>query len=161
MKKSLFLTILLSAVIATSCGNASPKTKDDKGAEVATDKVFTEHLTLESFKEKVWDFEANPNEWKFNGSEPAIVDFYADWCGPCKIVGPIMEELAEEYQGKIKIYKIDTDDERELSSAFGIRSIPSILFIPLEGQPMMQAGAMSKEAYKKVIEEDLLKTSIE
>lgn len=160
MKQRLLFTLLLSAVLLTSCGNASPKSEGED-ADVETKKVFTEHLTLKTFKEKVWDFEANPNEWKFKGEEPALVDFYADWCGPCKIIAPIMEELAEEYQGKLKIYKIDTDEERELSSAFGIRSIPSILFIPLEGKPMMQAGAMSKEAYKKVIDEQLLKTTIE
>jgi len=113
-----------------------------------------EHLTLETFKEKVFDFEAN-KEWKFKGEIPAIIDFYADWCGPCKRVAPIMEELAKEYDGKVKIYKIDTEVERELAVMFGIRSIPSILFIPVEGQPQMTTGALPKENFVQMIKEVL------
>ncbi len=113
-----------------------------------------EHLTLETFKEKVFDFEVN-KEWQFKGEIPAIIDFYADWCGPCKQVAPIMEELAKEYDGKIKIYKIDTDKERQLAGMFGIRSIPSILFIPKEGQPQMTTGALPKENFVELIEEVL------
>ena len=113
-----------------------------------------EHLTLETFKEKVFDFEAN-KEWKFKGEIPAIIDFYADWCGPCKRVAPIMEELAKEYDGKVKIYKIDTEVERELAGMFGIRSIPSILFIPVEGQPQMTTGALPKENFVQMIKEVL------
>jgi len=113
-----------------------------------------EHLTLETFKEKVFDFEAN-KEWKFKGEIPAIIDFYADWCGPCKRVAPIMEELAIEYDGKVKIYKIDTEVERELAGMFGIRSIPSILFIPVEGQPQMTTGALPKENFVQMIKEVL------
>ncbi len=113
--------------------------------------VKPEHLTLESFKEKVFDFEAN-QEWKFKGDTPAIIDFYADWCGPCKRVAPIMEELAIEYDGRVKIYKIDTEDQKQLAGVFGIRSIPSILFIPAEGQPQMSTGALPKEEFVKLIE---------
>ncbi|NQV17474.1 MAG: thioredoxin [Armatimonadetes bacterium] len=113
-----------------------------------------EHLTLETFKEKVFDFEVN-KEWKFKGEIPAIIDFYADWCGPCKQVAPIMEELAKEYDGKVKIYKIDTEVERELVGMFGIKSIPSILFIPKEGQPQMTTGALPKENFVQIIEEVL------
>ncbi len=157
MNKSLLFTILLTIIIATSCGNAATKAKINSTNNTAvSNKIELEHLTFETFKEKVWDFEANPHEWIYKGTEPCIIDFYADWCGPCKIIAPIMEELAAEYEGKVKIYKIDTEVERKLSAAFGIRSIPSVLFSPLEGRPMMQSGAMTKEAYVKVIKENLL-----
>ena len=111
-----------------------------------------EHLTNESFKEKVFNYEAN-KEWKFEGTRPAIIDFYADWCGPCKMVAPILEELSKEYDGKVDIYKVDTEAERELAGAFGIQSIPSILFIPIEGQPQMAMGALPKETFKQAFAE--------
>jgi len=114
-----------------------------------------EHLTLESFKEKVFDFEQN-KEWKFAGSKPCIIDFYADWCGPCKMVAPVLEELSKEYKGKIDIYKVDTESQQELSSLFGIRSIPSILFCPMEGEPQMSAGALPKASFVELINEILL-----
>ena len=117
-------------------------------------KVKPEHLTLETFKEKVFDFE-NETEWKYKGEIPAIIDFYADWCGPCKQIAPIMEELAIEYDGKVKIYKIDTEDQKQLASIFGIRSIPSILFIPKDGQPQMSTGALPKENFVQMIKEIL------
>jgi thioredoxin 1 len=113
-----------------------------------------EHLTKASFLEKVFNFEKN-TEWKFEGDKPAVIDFYADWCGPCKMVSPIMEELSVEYDGKVDIYKIDTEAEQELAAAFGIRSIPSVLFIPKEEQPQMSVGAMPKEGYIKAIEDVL------
>jgi thioredoxin 1 len=109
-----------------------------------------EHLTKESFRTKVFNYEQN-KEWKFEGTKPAIIDFYADWCGPCKMVAPILEELKEEYGEKVDIFKVDTEEERELSAMFGIRSIPSILFIPTEGQPQMSMGAMPKDTFRKVI----------
>jgi len=109
-----------------------------------------EHLTKDTFKEKVFNYETN-KEWKYEGSKPAIIDFYADWCGPCKMVAPILEELKDEYDGKLEIYKVDTEAERELSSMFGIQSIPSILFIPMEGQPQMAMGALPKETFRKAI----------
>lgn len=116
-----------------------------------------EHLTKESFKEKVFNFE-NSNEWKFEGKLPCVIDFYADWCGPCKMVAPILEELAGEYEGKLNVYKVDTEAERELASMFGIRSIPSLLFVPVEGQPQMAMGALPKdtfvEAFKDVLQVD-------
>ena len=117
-------------------------------------KVKPEHLTLETFKEKVFDFETE-KEWKFKGDVPAIIDFYADWCGPCKKIAPIMEELAIEYDGKVKIYKIDTEDQKQLASIFGIRSIPSILFIPVGAQPQMSTGALPKENFVQMINEIL------
>lgn len=114
-----------------------------------------EHLTLQTFKEKVFDFEKN-KEWKFEGNKPCLIDFYADWCAPCKMVAPILEELSKEYEGKVNIYKVNTENEQELSSIFGIRSIPSLLFCPMEGQPQMAAGALPKASLTKAIEEVLL-----
>ncbi len=113
-------------------------------------KAKPEHLTLETFKEKVFDFE-NETEWNYKGEMPAIIDFYADWCGPCKQIAPIMEELAIEYDGKVKIYKVDTEDQKQLASIFGIRSIPSILFIPVGEQPQMSTGALPKAEFVKMI----------
>ncbi len=116
-----------------------------------------EHLTTETFKEKIFNFENN-KDWKFEGDKPAIIDFYADWCAPCKMVAPILEELKEEYGDKLNIYKIDTEDQRELAGMFGIQSIPSLLFIPSEGQPQMAMGALPKETFKKAIS-DVLKVN--
>ena len=113
-----------------------------------------EHLTNETFKEKVFNYEAN-KDWKFEGEVPAIIDFYADWCGPCKVVAPLLEELKDEYGDKLEIYKVNTEEERELSSVFGIQSIPSLLFIPKEGQPQMAMGALPKETFKQAISEVL------
>lgn len=115
-----------------------------------------EHLTKQAFLEKVFNFEQN-KEWKFEGNLPCIIDFYADWCQPCKMVAPILEELSEEYEGKINIYKVDTEVEQELAAAFGIRSIPSLLFCPKDEQPQMAQGALPKETFKQVIDDILLK----
>jgi thioredoxin 1 len=114
-----------------------------------------EHLTKDTFISKVFDYEKN-NEWKFTGELPCLIDFYADWCGPCKMVAPILEELAEEYKGKINIYKIDTEEEQELAAVFGIRSIPSLLFVPAKGAPHMAMGAMPKDQFRKVIDDILI-----
>jgi thioredoxin len=116
---------------------------------------MTEHLTKETFLEKVFNYEKN-EDWKFNGELPAIIDFWAPWCGPCRMIGPILEELSEEYAGKINIYKVNTDEEQELGAVFGIRSIPSLLFIPMEGQPKMAVGALPKQSFKEIIEKELL-----
>lgn len=118
---------------------------------------MVEHLTKNSFKEKIFNFETD-TEWKFNGELPCVIDFYADWCGPCKIVAPILEELKTEYGDKLEIYKVDTESERELAGMFGIQSIPSLLFIPLDGQPQMAMGALPKETFKKAIG-DVLKVN--
>ena len=117
----------------------------------------TIHLTKAEFLKKVANYETNPNEWKYLGDKPAIVDFYASWCGPCKTIAPILEELAAEYGDKIYIYKVDTEEEEELAAAFGIRSIPTLLFIPMNGKPQMAQGAMPKSAFKDAINEVLLK----
>ena len=115
---------------------------------------MTEHLTKETFISKVFNFEAN-KEWRFEGDKPCVVDFYADWCGPCKMVAPILEELAIEYNGKLNIYKVDTEAEVELASVFGIRSIPSLLFVPKDGKPQMAMGALPKETFEKAFKDVL------
>jgi thioredoxin len=109
-----------------------------------------ELLSKKTFTEKIYDFE-NKKEWGYLGDLPAIIDFYADWCGPCKMVAPILEKLASEYQGKISIYKVNTDQEQELAQAFGIMTIPSLMFIPKQGQPQMTRGVLSHEAFVNMI----------
>lgn len=116
-----------------------------------------EHLTKDTFKNKVFNFEAN-KDWKFEGERPAIIDFYADWCAPCRMVAPILEELKDEYGEKLDIYKINTEQQQELAGMFGVQSIPSILFIPSEGQPQMAMGALPKDTFKKAIS-DVLKVN--
>jgi thioredoxin 1 len=115
---------------------------------------MTEHLTKETFLTKVFNYEVN-KEWKYEGEKPCLIDFYADWCGPCKMVAPVLEELSKEYDGKLEIYKIDTEKEVELASVFGIRSIPSLLFVPKDGQPQMAMGALPKETLEKAFKEVL------
>jgi len=118
--------------------------------------MATIKLTTDKFKTDIFDYTVK-QEWDYQDNVPAIIDFYADWCGPCKMVAPILEELSKEYDGKLKIYKVDTEVEQELAAVFRIRSIPSILFIPAGGkQPMMQAGALPKTALKEIIEKELL-----
>jgi thioredoxin len=116
-----------------------------------------EHLTKETFKEKIFNYEIN-KDWKFEGKVPAIIDFYADWCGPCRMVAPILEELQQEYGENLTIFKVNTDDQQELSAMFGIQSIPSILFIPVEGMPQMATGALPKNTFKSAIA-DVLKVT--
>jgi thioredoxin len=116
-----------------------------------------QHLTYQEFIKKVWDFEKNPSNFVFNGKTPAIVDFYADWCGPCRRVAPILEKLAEEYDGRLSVYKINVDQEKELASAFQVRSIPMMLFIPMEGQPLMQVGALDEAQLRNVVTTHLVK----
>ena len=145
MKKSFLIALVF---IATGFVANAQETKTESKVK---------QLTYNEFLKKVWDFEKNPNEFTYKGKQPAVIDFYADWCGPCRRVAPIMERLAEEYDGKLLVYKINTDQERGLASAFQVRSIPMVLFIPTEGQPMMQVGAMAEAEYKKIVEEQLLK----
>lgn len=116
------------------------------------------HLTSQEFKDNIFDY-TTEKEWKYKGTKPAIIDFYADWCGPCKMVAPVLEELSDDFEKDIVIYKVDTEKEMELSSVFGIQSIPTFLFIPMDGRPMMQPGALPKKIFKQVIEEELLKTT--
>ncbi len=173
---SIIIPALLFALLATGCGKKEDKTsvnynvqqqnytgsKDVKSqtnnnnnnqnnTKGSTKMV---HLTAAEFKQKVFNYETE-KEWKFTGEKPVIIDFYADWCGPCKMVAPVLEELSKEYDGKVQIYKVDTEAEQELASVFGIRSIPSILFIPMDGKPQMTMGALPKESFVKAINEIL------
>lgn len=159
MNKGILFFLSLMLVTITACGRASSNNSNNvKKETMATEgKGQVIHLTKAEFLDKVYNFEKNPNEWKYEGDKPAIVDFYADWCGPCKMVAPILDELAKEYEGQIVIYKVDTEKEKDLAGAFGIRSIPSILFIPMQGEPQMAQGAMPKASFKKAIDEFLLK----
>jgi len=118
--------------------------------------MATIQLTTQDFKNKIFDYEKE-KEWSYKGQLPVLIDFYADWCSPCKMVAPILEELSEEHEGQLHIYKVNTEVETELASVFGIRSIPTFLFIPVDGDPMMQPGALPKKAFQQVIEERLLK----
>jgi thioredoxin len=145
MKKSIL--IAMAVMVFGLTVNAQEEKKESK----------VQHLTYKEFLKKVWDFEKSPNTFVYKGKLPAIVDFYADWCGPCRRVAPIMEKLAEEYDGKLLIYKVNTQNETGLANAFQIRSIPTVLFIPMEGQPMMQVGALPEEGYRQVIEQHLVK----
>lgn len=117
------------------------------------------HITKADFLKKIYDFEKNPDEWKYLGSQPAIVDFYADWCGPCRQLSPVLDELAKEYSGKLTIYKVNVDNERGLATFFGIRSIPTLLFIPMKGKPQRSLGALSKTELKGIIK-DVLKVEL-
>ncbi len=158
MKKN--LSIILLAIMVLSACNSKPQS-DNEEQSVETNKTKNEmktiHLTKAEFLTKVANFEQNPNDWKYLGDKPALIDFYADWCGPCKAIAPTLEELAAEYDGQIYIYKINTEKEPELATAFGIRSIPSLLFVPTDGQPQMAMGAMPKHQLKEAIDNVLLK----
>ncbi|MEN8224664.1 MAG: thioredoxin domain-containing protein [Bacteroidota bacterium] len=177
MKNLRRLLLLLAAIVAVSCSNStetkaqndqSAKTENDQSAKTENEQPAkpekhdvaegkTIHMNKDMFIERVMDFESNKEEWIYIGDKPAIIDFYADWCKPCKLIAPIMDELAEEYKGQLYIYKVDTQVERELASVFGIRSIPAVLFIPMKGQPQMSTGALPKETFKSAIDDFLLK----
>ena len=145
MKKSIIIAIILTIACVTA--NAQNNKSESK----------IKHLTYNEFLHKVWNFESNPTTFIYKGKVPAVIDFYADWCGPCRRVAPIMEKLAEEYEGRLMVYKINVDQEKKLAIAFQAKSIPMVLFIPVEGQPMKQVGAMPEESYRKIVEEYLLK----
>ena len=144
MKKTILIAMMILATAFTV--NAQDKKDDSK----------VKHLTYNEFLHKVWDFEDDPTSFKYKGKLPAVIDFYADWCGPCRRVAPIMEKMAEEFEGQLVVYKVNTDQERDLSTVFQVRSIPMVLFIPVKGQPLMQVGAMQEADYRRIIEEKLL-----
>jgi len=148
--KKIVLIIMLTGVVLQSCANNGELTEKN------SKEMKTVQLTKEAFLTKVANYETSPEEWKYLGDKPALIDFYADWCGPCKMVSPILEELAGEYSEEIIIYKVNTEVEQELAAAFGIRSIPSLLFIPMEGSPQMAQGAMPKNSLKEAIDKVLL-----
>jgi thioredoxin len=134
---------------------------------VVTNRVFAEEGTVikidkAQFKAQIMDYEKNPKDWKYAGKLPCIVDFYADWCGPCRIASPVLEELAQKYKGRIVVYKVNTDQERELSTVFGISGIPAFLYVPQVGNPTMTSGIArtpeaTKEQFEKMINDLLLK----
>ena len=170
MKRVLSALTILFVLALVSCNQSAPdretkkemanlqveSSEDLAATSVQTEDIKPEYLTVKEFKEKVWNFESNPEQWVYEGDLPCVVDFYADWCKPCKMVAPIMDDLADYYDGRVKIYKVNTDKEKELSSVFQIRSIPSVLFSPKGNKPAMQAGAMSKEQYISIIDEFIL-----
>jgi thioredoxin len=147
--KRLLLMALAAAMLTPACGNNAGKETKAEVQESAAVQANVTHLTKADFLAKVYNYEKNPKEWKYEGGKPAIVDFYATWCGPCKAIAPVLEKLAAEYKGKIVVYKIDTDKEPELSAAFGIRSIPTLLFIPAKGTPQVAQGALPEEALRR------------
>ncbi|HOT64164.1 MAG TPA: thioredoxin [Dysgonamonadaceae bacterium] len=164
------LVLTISAVLSiTACSSKDQKQSSQQKTESLetenniqkSDKKMAKpiHLTKAEFLQKVANYEANPDKWVYLGDKPCIIDFYADWCGPCKMVAPILEELAQEYDGQIYIYKVDTEAEMELASDFGIRSIPTLLFCPMGEAPQMAQGALPKDAFKQAINEVLLKKS--
>ena len=115
------------------------------------------HLTKAEFISKVANFEKNPTEWKYLGDKPCIIDFYATWCGPCKMVAPILDDLAKEYDGQIYVYKVDVDAEPEIAGAYGIQSIPTLFFCSMNGTPQISQGAMPKESFQKMVTDVLFK----
>ena len=157
--RKLMLITAFAGIIFTSCGATENKDQSTDKSEITKteNKMKTIHLTKADFLTKVANFESNPQEWKYLGDKPALIDFYADWGGPCKAIAPVLEELAAEYGDQIYIYKINTEKEPELAAAFGIRSIPSLLFVPMNEQPQMAQGALPKPELKKAIDEVLLK----
>lgn len=154
--KNIILTALLSVLIFSAGCNGQASGNAHSAADPATADGKAVKINKQQFTELVYNYEANPNEWVYEGDLPAIVDFYADWCAPCRIVAPILDELAKEYEGRIRIYKIDTDREKELARVFNVRSIPTLLFIPAQGRPQISQGALPKETLKQVIDNFLL-----
>lgn len=150
-------TLIMAGILFLSAGFQTAGQEKTAGKEKTEQKMGTVHITKAEFLRKVYNYEANPQAWKYEGTKPAIVDFYATWCGPCKALGPVLEELAGEYGDRLVIYKVDVDQERELAEAFGIRSVPTLLFIPADGEPSMSPGAPSKAQLKQIIDEHLLK----
>lgn len=166
MRKLVFI-LAIAVFVLESCGSSQAKNNGKESSDspaVPVESVATNNgaeggsikLTKESFLKKVWDYQNSPQEWKYKGDKPAIIDFYADWCGPCKIASPILEEISKEYAGKINVYKIDTQTERELASVFGIQGIPAFLYIPKNGKPTMMSGiARTKEQTKEMFKTNI------
>lgn len=156
-------------IFAAMFGFSAYSCTNNKGSEQDTSATTGEntavsgdikptHLDKESFIKLIWDYEKSPDQWVYNSTTPSVIDFYADWCKPCRMVAPIMDELADEYKGKVNIYKIDVDVQKEIAGIFGIQSIPTVFFIPVNGKPILQPGALSKQDYKKIIDENLVTT---
>jgi thioredoxin len=144
MKKTILIAMIILATAFTATAQE----------EKTESKI--KHLTYKEFQKQIWDFEKSPNTFVFKGKQPVIVDFCANWCRPCRQLAPIMEKLADEYDGKVTFYKIDVDEEKDLASVFQVRSIPTMLFIPMKGQPMKQVGLLPEENLRQIIEEQLI-----
>jgi thioredoxin len=160
--KQLFVLIALFAIVFPACGNKNIATIKNTTPTVSTAESAAvaghELLTKASFLQKVWNYTQSPNTWKYLGNKPAIVDFYADWCGPCRIASPILDEIGKEYSGKIQVYKINTDQEKELAQVFGITGIPAFLYIPMNGKPVMMSGiARTNEETKQMFVDNIEK----
>lgn len=151
--KKILVPAMLLAVFATACNNQ--KSSGDKNTAAKSDESVAVYLTRETFKEKVFNYEEN-KEWKYEGTKPAIIDFYADWCAPCRELSPILEEVASEYGDKIILYKVDTVKEQELAETLGVTALPTLLYIPVEGKPQVRMGMAPKESLKQAIDEILL-----
>lgn len=160
MKKSLFILAIAAVTLLSFTSQAKDNGNDGKTVSQKGEKATT-MLNKATFLENVWNYEESPQEWKYKGDKPALIDFYADWCGPCKKAAPILEELAKKYEGKITVYKIDTQVERELASVFRVQSIPAFLYIPMEGKPTMASGIgrtdeETKQRFEEIINKVLL-----
>lgn len=151
MKKKIITTAILHVMVIASILAGNPT----KASEVSDQNATVVYLTNETFKQLVFNYEKN-QEWKYEGTTPAIVDFYADWCSPCRQLAPILDEIAKEYSGKVIVYKVDTVKEQRLSQSLGISSLPTLLFIPAKGQPQAAMGALPKETLVQVINDVLL-----
>jgi len=168
MKRTATLVVAIMALTLTACkADNNPKKQDNSAMtteqtevnnqnEGKESKMSVTEMNIDMFQQKVMDFKNNPKTWNFKGDKPAIIDFYATWCGPCQMTAPILEEVARDYNGQIDVYKVDVDKQRELAELFGIRSIPSILFIPKVGEPKMKKGAMNREEFEEAIKSTLL-----
>lgn len=182
MKSMLLGIVALTVVSLASCGSsANTETKQDStiattasGAVADSKSLSVEnkqtaengkpdegagkviHLDKQMFIDKVFDFEKNAGKWNYVGEKPCIIDFYADWCRPCKMVAPIMDELAKKYKGQIIVYKVNTDEQKEIARAFGIRSIPTVFFCPMKGEPQLTQGALPKEQFEEIVNKVLL-----
>ncbi len=144
--KAIMLSVLTCLTLTFACQAKEPASKENHAIQ---------HMTKNLFLSNVWNYETTPETWQYQGKRPCIIDFYADWCGPCRMLSPILEEIAQEYAGKLDVYKINVDQERDLSSAFGVTSIPMLLFCPMEGTPQVVKGFMKKEELKQAIKEVL------
>jgi thioredoxin 1 len=154
MKKLSVIAFFSTILVLSACNSVGGNKNEGNSTEASEGSVT--RINTEMFKKLVWDFEKSPENFVFNGDQPVVIDFYADWCRPCKMVAPIMDELAKEYQGKVRIYKVNTDEEGELSRLFNIRSIPAILYVPKNGKPQMSVGLSGKDTYVKTIQDLLL-----
>jgi thioredoxin len=161
MKRVFNLSLIFAVIVMVSCGNSIGKKKVGSSTianETATGKPI--HLDKQLFLTKIFDYEKSPDKWIYKGDKPCLIDFYADWCGPCKMIAPYMEDFASTYNNQIYVYKINVDEQKELASYFGIQSIPAILLCPMKGQPQMITGALPKEEFAKRIETVLLEKKI-